>query len=61
MVYNNHMMNKQPYILIKPSGAIMVFTVLACAELYQKINGGTLVLPCCVKTTGGLTIAAEPV
>jgi hypothetical protein len=31
------------YILILTSGKIMAFNVLACAELYLQIYGGTLV------------------
>ena len=35
-------------VLILPTGKVMVFTVRACAELYQQIHGGTLVrtIPC---------------
>jgi hypothetical protein len=31
------------YILILKTGRVMTFTVLACAELYAQINGGTLI------------------
>jgi hypothetical protein len=61
MVYNRPMMKIEPFILIKPNGSIMVFTVRACAELYLQINGGTIIPRCCENTTGELTIAVEPV
>jgi hypothetical protein len=31
------------YILILKTGKVMVFSVLACAELYQTITQGTLI------------------
>lgn len=31
------------YTLITPTGRVMTFYVLAVAELYQVINGGTIV------------------
>ena len=31
------------FVLILGSGKVMVFSVQACAELYQQIYGGTLV------------------
>ena len=31
------------YILILKTGKVMVFSVLACAELYQTITDGTLI------------------
>lgn len=34
------------YVLILGTGKIMVFNVLACAELYNRIYGGTLVKEC---------------
>jgi hypothetical protein len=31
------------YTLITPTGRVMTFFILAVAELYQVINGGTIV------------------
>jgi hypothetical protein len=31
------------YTLIMPTGRVMTFYILAVAELYQVINGGTIV------------------
>lgn len=31
------------YVVIYPTGKVMVFNVKACAELYAAINRGTLV------------------
>ena len=31
------------YILILKTGKVMVFSVLACAELYQTLTDGTLI------------------
>ena len=42
------------YILISKAGKVSVFNVLACAELYLQIYGGTLiqeVLPEQINTT----------
>lgn len=31
------------YVLITKMGKVMLFNVKSCAELYQAINGGTIV------------------
>ncbi len=31
------------YILITPTGKVMAFNVLACAEIYLAIHGGTII------------------
>lgn len=55
-------MMKNRFVLITRNGTVMVFTVRACAELYQQINGGTICGDRCkYATNGGLTIARSPV
>lgn len=31
------------YTLITPDGTVIQFFVFACAELYQRVNGGVLI------------------
>ena len=46
------------YILILKSGKVMVFSVLACAELYQTITNGTLVTEVLQNETKSTTFSA---
>ena len=43
------------YILILKTGKVMVFSVLACAELYQTITRGTLITESLENVTESIT------
>ena len=46
------------YILILKTGKVMVFSVLACAELYQTITQGTLITEVIENVTESTTFSA---